>query len=411
MKPFPLLLLVTAAASAWGQSTPPPALDGQWKQQQLTNEFWAEGACAADVNRDGNPDILSGPFWYEGPRFGKRHPIAPATASFKLNDSSIAGFQGALSGKNAYSDNFTSYAADFNGDGWVDYCVIGFPGKPTVWWENPQGKEIPWTAHTILEVTDNESPMLADVTGDGKPELVCMSGGSIGYAQADWTKPNEVWTWHAVGKGPFQRFTHGIGCGDVNGDRRMDILESRGWWEQPANAGAEGPWIFHEAAWGKGGAQMYAMDVNGDGKMDVITSLAAHEYGLAWFEQTGEPAPKNWIQHLITGTPEAAGETGIIFSQIHAIDIADINGDGLPDIVTGKRFWAHGPTGDPEPQAPAVLWWFELRRNGASASWIPHLIDNNSGVGTQVMAVDLNGDKKPDVLVGNKQGVFVHTQR
>ena len=48
---------------------------------------------------------------------------------------------------------------------------------------------------------------------------------------------------------------------------------------------------------------------------------------------------------------------------MHALDLVDMNGDGLKDIVTGKRFWAHGPHGDVEPNAPAVLYWFELRRD------------------------------------------------
>jgi hypothetical protein len=100
---------------------------------------------------------------------------------------------------------------------------------------------------------------------------------------------------------------------------------------------------------------------------------------------------------------------GIVFSQLHAVDLIDMDGDGLKDIVTGKRFWAHGAHGDADPEAPAVLYWFKLVRGAnQSADFIPYLIDDNSGIGTQVVAGDLNGDKLPDVVVGNKKGTFVH---
>ncbi len=398
-------------------STPPPTLTGEWTKKQLTPHFWAEGACVGDVNKDGKADILSGPFWYEGPDFTKRHTIYEMPKSFvhKKDDGTeetIPGFEGFLSGKNAYSNNFISYAYDLNGDGWVDYVVIGFPGAETFWFENPKGKDEAWLRHTIHANTDNESPMFVDITGDGKPELLCMSGGFIGYAEADWSKPDATWKFHAVSpKGAYQKFTHGIGYGDVNGDGRIDILESKGWWEQPAKRDGTTPWAFHQAQFGGGGAQMYTYDVNGDGKEDIITSLAAHGYGLVWFEQTNDGGAQGWTKHVITGTQPGEGETGIIFSQIHAIDLVDMNGDGLKDIVTGKRAWAHGPAGDPEPNAPHVVYWFELKREGGKAKFIPHIIDDDSGVGTQVMAADVNGDGKLDVVVGNKRGIFVHTRK
>ena len=103
---------------------------------------------------------------------------------------------------------------------------------------------------------------------------------------------------------------------------------------------------------------------------------------------------------------------GVKFSELHAIDLVDMDGDGLKDIVTGKRFWSHGRTGDPDRNDAAVLYWFKLVRGADKrVDFVPHLIDNDSGVGTQVVATDVNGDGLPDVVVGNKKGAFVHLQK
>ena len=388
-----------------------------WKKLQLSTEFWSEGAHIGDFNKDGKMDVASGPYWYAGPDFKAKYEIYPATKRSKSTKNGqpveFAGFKGALGSENDYSDNFISYTHDFNNDGWTDYLVNSFPGKETFWYENPQNKTGHWKRHVAADVTDNESPMFADITGDGKPELIFHTGGHLGYATPDPKAPTAKWTFHKISaKGPWQRFTHGIGIGDVNGDGKSDFLMKEGWWEQPASLTDTLEWIFHPTPFGAGGAQMYTYDVNADGRPDVITSLVAHGYGLAWFEQLAEKDEKGhpkFKQHTITGSKPEETKYGVKFSQIHAIDLVDMDGDGLKDIVTGKRFWAHGPTGDAEPNAAAVVYWFRLTRTaGKGVDWVPQRIDDDSGIGTQVLAADVNGDKLPDVIVGNKKGTFVH---
>lgn len=390
---------------------------------RLTDEFWSEGANVGDFNRDGKLDVVSGPYWYAGPDFKERQEIYPATQSFKLKkadgtEATIAGYEGGLGVNNAYSENFLVYTHDINGDGWTDVLVYGFPGKTATWYENPRGEKKHWTPYVGLNVLDNESPRWLDIDGDGKPEVVAgttmpvdgMDKGFVGYATVDWAAPEKLWKFHKISPpGTWQRFTHGIGAGDVNGDGRADILVSTGWFEQPASLAGDGEWFFHPVNFGKGGAQMFAYDVNGDGLNDIITSIEAHNYGLAWFEQYREKGEIKFREQLIMGSRPEDNRYGLRFSQMHAIDLVDMDGDGLKDIVTGKRFWAHGPKGDAEPDAPAVVYWFKLVRSAdRSIDWLPQFVDDDSGVGTQVVATDVNGDRLPDIVVGNKKGTFVH---
>jgi hypothetical protein len=408
-----LLTLALSLASSLGH-----AKNVTFKKIQATDQFWAEGADIADFNRDGKMDVVSGPFWYEGPDFKKRHEIWPANASFKRKKADgteevVPGFEGALGVNNAYSECFLTYTYDFNGDGWPDVMVYGFPGKEAIWYENPKGADGNWQRHVVLDVLDNESPALLDVTGDNKPEILCCSKGYLGYAEADWKNPAAPWKFHPISpKGDYQKFTHGIGCGDINGDGRIDILEKDGWWEQPASLENDPVWTKHPFHFANAAAQMLVYDVNGDGLNDVITSINAHGYGLSWYEQVRENGAITFREHVILNKDATPNSYGVAFSQLHSLALIDIDGDGLKDIVTGKRFWAHGKNGpDPDSNGAAVLYWFKLVRPAkGQAEFIPNLVDSDSGVGTQVTVGYVSGKKHPGIVVGNKKGVFIFEQ-
>jgi hypothetical protein len=388
-------LLSTAAVSFGADYTV-----HSFKKITLTTEFLCEGAHFADFNHDGKNDVVAGPYWFAGPDFTKRQEFtAPKDKPYDPL---------------SYSDYFLTYTHDFNNDGWADILVYSWPGKETAWYENPQGRAGHWFKHSIFAETDNESPQLGDMNGDGKPELICHTGGRLGFAELDWSDPTKPATFRAISpenKPKYFRYTHGYGYGDLNGDGKADILERDGWWEQPQDYRKGEQWKFHKIFFApegmRGGSQMHVYDVNGDGLADVITSWDAHGYGLAWYEQQRSGGELSFKEHMLMNTKPEDNRYGVKFTQLHSIDLMDMDGDGLKDIVTGKRYWAHGPGKDAEPAAPAVLYWFKLVRQGKDVDFIPYQVDDNSGVGTQVTAGNVNGDKLPDIVVGNKKGVFV----
>lgn len=370
-----------------------------WKKTVVDKAFRSEGVAVADVNKDGKLDILNGEAWYEAPNW-KMHEIR------KLGDYG--------DGLKGYSNSFACWADDINKDGYPDLIVIGFPGAPCHWFENPQGKDGHWKQHVIWHSACNETPLYEDLFGNGKKVLIMgwqpekqEKMGQMAFFTPD-SDPTKKWVMNPISEPSAQgkeipgtfKYAHGLGVGDINKDGKLDVVCNGGWWEQPAKYEGK-PWTFHPASLGAPCADMYSLDLDNDGLNDIASS-SAHKFGIWWHKQ------------LPGKGKDPAFNTRVLFpdlvSETHALHYVDLDGDGVKDLVTGKRWYSHGRS---EPGSGAPSYIFQLKGKKGSdgiTSFTPIALDNDSGIGTQFTIADINGDGTLDIITSNKKGTFLLEQ-
>jgi hypothetical protein len=425
---------------------------GQLKYTKLKLEprFLADSCAIGDYNGDGLPDISSGRRWYErhesldGPTtyvphvFREGHEGLPTTGASDEQDTSVP-------------DDRADYAVDVDSDGYVDIINISNPDTPdekiparvgtpqphatAYWYKNP-GAEVArteafWERHLMHLDIRGEEHGLGDVDGDGMPEIYgackgCQPAQTFGYYQADAADALAPWTFHSVTSTiefPFGGIgkLHGTGFGDANGDGKVDLLEPHGvwldvrapsatpcpgpgcgWWQTPLATLNMGP--------SSGGSQMYTADLDGDGDADVISAEWAHGEGLSWYEQK---TPGTFAQHRFMGAKPEVGKYGVYFTEPHALEVADMDGDGVPDIITGKTHFAQPLAGnDPDPYGKPVVYVFRTVRepgiDGSPVRFVPTLVDEESGVGYQIAIGHLDKDGILDMCIASKLGLFLY---
>ena len=341
-----------------------------------------EACVIGDVNQDGMLDIVAGRNWYPAPDFVPR-PLR----SLKTIPPD-------------YAQNNGEYLWDVDGDGWLDVLSTGW-GDPYIrWYRNPGltalKKGLPWEEQNLIDTQTQgiEAAYFEDLNGDSIPEYIINSYNP--------RSPFTIYRFLENGTPKMERIligphnSHGVGFGDVNGDGRKDILIDRGWYEQPSSGEWLKPWDFH-ADWnlGKGSCPFQVMDVNLDGRNDIIHGMG-HDYGLQWLEQNRPIGDSTtWTSHAIDRD----------WSQIHAMLMVDVNGDGQQNLITGKRIYAHSgkdPGAEDHPAIYAYSWdttTSKFHRTPLTAGAI--------GTGLFIRAADLNGDEKPDLVVAGKTGTYI----
>lgn len=352
----------------------------------------SETAAVADLNNDRRPDIISAESWYEAPNWTK-HPLR------SINRAS------------GYVDDFSDLPVDVDGDGYLDIVQVGYFARKLEWLKNPGASGGAWMANEIDAVGPTEFAFLVDLNNDGKAfELLPQFTRAANQPAAWYEIQQGKWIKHVVSQPGF--FGHGIGAGDMNRDGRQDIVTPTGWFEAPADVRASGDWTFHQTTWNQMGTTcasadasaarppapaefgyMYVRDLNGDKRPDILTTMG-HSCGVLWFEQAGDG---NWTRHVIDAAWSAA----------HASTLADMDGDGRVDFVTGKRAQIHSDAAAAE-RDHLGMYWYTLP-NGSSQAPTRHVIEDGGsmGGGLQIVAIDIDGDGDLDIVASGKTGLYL----
>jgi len=343
-----------------------------------------ESAGAWDVDGDGVMDIVSGVFWYKGPDFRRRYSIADV----KRNGE--------------YWEDFSTIPLDIAGHGRMDIVTGGYGGDFR-WIECPEDPKKPWTIHRFPEIGNVETTRAVDLDGDGQLEIVPNTPPQplqvfklITDAQGRGT--GEFARHFLKREGPGSEFSgHGIGFGDILGRGRTDIILQDGWLEAPEKP-YEQLWKFHkEFHLGTASIPIIVTDVNGDGVNDLIVGQA-HGYGLDWYEQKrNADGTRSWIKHPIDP----------FNSQYHDMHWVDIDGDGKPELVTGKRYRAHCGS-DPGEFDDLGIYYFKWTGSGFAKQVIAYGPPGiGAGCGIHFVLKDLRGTGRLDVIAPGKDGLHV----
>ena len=347
-----------------------------FKKQLIASES-AESVGVFDVNGDQNIDIVSGSYWYEGPSFLKRH------------------FIGQVERVGEYYDDFSTIPLDVDGDGKIDFITGGWFSKTLRWKKNP-GNDQQWAQVDIALTGNIETTRAWDVDGDGFDEIVPNTPGNPLFYYTLKRDKNKKGLGQFIKTQVAEKHGHGLGFGDINGDKRGDFIVAEGWYEAPEDRQNKA-WTFHpDFNLMDASIPIIVADVNQDGLNDIIAGHG-HSYGLYWYEQKKDEKSLKFIKHPIDP----------YHSQFHTMEWVDIDNDGQLELITGKRYRAHNGKDAGDNESPS-LYFFKWNGESFTKNVISYgPFGEGKGTGVYFVIADLHKTGRKDIVVAGKDGLYV----
>lgn len=413
----------------------PGKAGGEWKEYMIQDSACNETPLYVDLFKTGKRGLLLG---HKGEMCYFTPGKDPTKPWERLSISGPSGTKELQPGTFHYAHGLG--IGDINGDGLLDVmCGPNPTGANQMggWWEQPakgadKGK---WKFHPV-NIPKCADMIAFDVDGDGKNDIVCTSAHNTGmwwYQQRPGkTDSSFVQQFLFPSPAPLGKtLPEGVKLSKdeielLNAFTKVRQDQKKSPWRPEARISADARAAAVLGATAEDKTQKIELSRQKyPGELVVLEVGAYYSRPIDLAKEILEKHPKAKMPGLEIGIGVIEGASGTKFyavlvgdrdqfvvpGQTHAVHFVDINGDGQKDLVTGRRFWAHGPAGDDNPGDPALLYWFQAKKSKAGVtSFTPHLVDDDSGVGTQFAVEDVDGDGLLDIVVSNKRGVFLFLQ-
>lgn len=377
-----------------------------WIRKTLTEEFLSESCCFADMDGDGDDELVAGSYWWKRDgsakiKFREIHPAFLPDWPHPHKPDPHPHFRRGT-GVPAYKASTYDYLLS---PSTRQLLCIGMHRDPIyVLTPGPErGDE--WRRDEVIKGGIYESAILTNSLLQSRPALVTIPAKPfVAWYEpdADFTAP---WTEHIIGEegGDW----HGLGVGDIDRDGRVEVitkscayfyddLPQKPWRKQAIHQ------VTEDGSYAESLGDVFRIEVLNipDQPAPILISSSPHRFGLWYWSLLEENAERRvYRRHVLNSD----------VSQLHSLQVRPLSMHEPAAIITGKRWHAHGPDGDVDANGTPFLLAFQF---GSQAGELPakSIIDDRSGVGIH-FATRYDAAGRLEIATSNKRGVFLFSQQ